>query len=393
MQLATNRGSKKNILVFCPFYSPRVGGLENYSENLNLLLSNRGYSVLTFTPLVTPGSAQDEQTRAGRILRFPSWEIIHNYPVPKIWHPVFWRQVVYLMGQPTDIVVSHTRFFLTSPMAMIFSKIGNLPWVHIEHGSDFVHLDSRTVTKLAKIVDLTLSRLVLRSANAIVAISYAAANFVKGLAPKQQPRVIYRNIDYQKIENVKSARELRELYPNKTIIIFVGRLVHGKGVVDLINAVSKMNAHNIVCLIVGDGPQKKELLDLVKNLELQPVIKFPGEMPWADCIAYLKVADIAVNPSYTEGMPTSVIEAALCETSIVATSVGGTPEILASGKNALLVPPGQVNKLAEALDTLAHNEPLRDKYSARARKDVQDKFACNNFRQYEEIFDRVTANK
>ena len=83
-----------NVLIFSPYYPPHIGGLESHSEEFNQQLAQRGIDVLVFTPRL-PKDAPERETRRGvRIIRFPAFEIIPNFPLPQFF-PFFWTPDVY----------------------------------------------------------------------------------------------------------------------------------------------------------------------------------------------------------------------------------------------------------------------------------------------------------
>jgi len=128
---------------------------------------------------------------------------------------------------------------------------------------------------------------------------------------------------------------------------------------------------------------------LSKKLNIQNKIIFFGYQNFDSYIKILKITDIFVNPSYTEGLPTAVAEAALCKNAIVATNVGGTSEIITSGKSGYLIEPKDIDSLKERLEELMSNEGLRKKLGANAFEEVQNKFDWNkSIEKYLTIFEK-----
>jgi glycosyltransferase involved in cell wall biosynthesis len=142
-------------------------------------------------------------------------------------------------------------------------------------------------------------------------------------------------------------------------IAYVGRLIDGKGVGDLMNALAALEDPGFFCCVVGDGPRRQQLEAQAARLGLAERVVFMGYVGENDVIAILKAADVVVNPSYTEGLPSSVLYAALCGRAVVATDVGGTPEIVEDGTSALLVAPRDVAALSGALARTLADPALR----------------------------------
>lgn len=387
------------ILIFCPYYPPHIGGLETHADEFNKYLSRRGIDIVVFAPRL-PKNAPEREIRYGgvhphtnfnnalqaekqrpagidvgvKIIRFPAFEIIHNYPLPKFWTKKYRQLKREIKQENFDIVISRTRFFFTSLMAMFFARAKKIKWLHIEHGSDFVKSGGKLSMLVAKIYDFTFGKLVLKKADKVVANSKASAAFCKKLAENIDCEVIYRGVEVEKILAAPADTELKKKYAGKIIITFLGRLFDGKGVADLISALAGIKNENYVCFIIGDGPERKNLETLAKKSGLKEKIVFFGFKNFEEYIKILKISDIFVNPSYTEGLPTTVAEAALCKNTIVATDVGGTPEIITGKKSGFLIKPKDIESLKEKLDLLIEDEDLRKRLENSAFEEVRSKF-------------------
>lgn len=364
----------KKILVFCPYYPPHIGGLESHADEFNKHLARKGNAITVFTPRLPKDAPVNEtQHEKVEIIRFPAFEIIPNYPVPKFWTLSFWKLFHDLFKQDFDIVISRTRFFLTSLLAILYSKIKRKKWIHIEHGSDFVKLDNCWKSCIAKIYDYTLGWLTIKMATRVVANSQASAIFCQKLC-RRKINIIYRGVEIEQIEKVKP----KNLKPSQIKICYLGRLIDGKGVKDLLMAVSELKSQNWELHIIGDGSQKKFLKQLAYELKIDKKTFFWGCQKFENAISILKACDIAINPSYTEGLPTSIVEAALCQKAIIATDVGGTREIITNNKNGFLIKPKNVNSLKEKLELLINDKDLRNKFGKKSSKEAKNKFNWNN---------------
>ncbi|MFI5003734.1 MAG: glycosyltransferase family 4 protein [Solirubrobacterales bacterium] len=365
------------LLIFSPYFPPHVGGLEGYVRDLNAELMHlelvEGITVLT--PRIPPQGLPFEQLAPGyRVVRYPAFDLIPNFPCPAPWRRGFVRALrAALNRREHDVVVCHTRFFLSSLAALAYSRATGLPLIHVEHGSDYVHLGSRAYSTAARLYDLTLGRLVLRHAQAVVAISQAAARFVQELAGREAT-VIYRGVDHARYDAVQPCSELTAWSAGRPVATFVGRLIDGKGVADLIEAFAGLEHKEALLCVVGDGPRRHELEALCTARSLQQRCRFMGYQPEARALELIRASDTIVNPSYTEGLPTSVLEAALLGRGIVASDVGGTPEVVSNGHSALLVPAGDIKALRGALEALLADPGLRVRLGQAAREEAVERF-------------------
>ncbi len=223
--------------------------------------------------------------------------------------------------------------------------------------------------------------------------SLPVKKFVLQLVPTAKCNVIYRGFNLQDIEKIKPEFSLKEKYKTNVIIIFVGRLISGKGISDLLNAFSKIKSKNARCFIVGDSPERSSLEKLSKKLKIENRVVFFGHQTHKKTISILKIADIFVNPSYTEDLPTAVTEAALCHNTIIATTVGGTSEIITDQESSFLIKPKDMLAIKEKIEILIDNKRLRKKLSNNAYKEVKNKFNWNrSLKKYSEVFKKLKNN-
>ncbi len=363
------------LLVFSPFYPPHVGGLETHALEFNQHLAPSVEQITVFTPRL-PDSALEHETEGHiTVLRFPAFEPIHNYPLPKFWQARFWQLWKEATQTRPTHILSRTRFFFTSLMAWHIARKHALSWLHVEHGSDFVHFHSPLKSWLGKIYDQTCGRFVLRQAHTVVANSLASAAFVSRLSGRNDCRTIYRGVEVDMILNAVATSEIQSRFPDRIIVGYLGRLIDGKGVRHLLEAIKELNDPRLACVIIGSGPDRKNIESFIRLHRLENSILLLGHRPLPEALGLMKSFDISVNPSYSEGIPTSVVEAALLKKAIIATRVGGTPEIISGNGDGFLIPPKDTPALVEKIKLLASDAPLRQKMGERAYAMARDKFS------------------
>lgn len=367
---------KLRLLIFSPYFPPHVGGLEGYVSDLNqVLLRSGGVEQITvFTPRLPAEGAAVEARGAGYVIvRYPAFELIPNFPVPRAWRREFWRSLRSTNPATQDVFVSHTRFFLSSAFALGCARAVSRPLLHVEHGSDYVQLTGRVARTAARLYDLVLGRFVLRHADGVVAISQAAAGFVRRLAGREVP-VIYRGVWVDRLDAAAPDQRVFAWAAGRPTVAFVGRLIDGKGVADLLRAFAALQGREAVLCIVGDGPRRSELERLARSLGIADRVLFLGYLPEQHAWEVIRSSDIVVNPSYTEGLPTSVLEAAVMGKAVLATDVGGTPEIVTDGSGGLLLKAHDVDGLRERLERLLGDPDLRTRLGSGARAEAAGRF-------------------
>lgn len=165
-------------------------------------------------------------------------------------------------------------------------------------------------------------------------------------------------------EAIIRARESVGANEGSCLVVAVGRLHPQKGFDVLIEAVSRIDPSDAHFVIAGDGPQKQFLKNLVSAMFVSERVELLGER--ADARALIASADIFCMPSRWEGSPLALHEAMAAGRPIVATAVGGIPEML-SEDNSLLVPAEDAFALASALNRILQDRPLADRLGNAAR--------------------------
>lgn len=179
--------------------------------------------------------------------------------------------------------------------------------------------------------------------------------------------IIPPGIDCKKF-SVSSSRAKKKIE-----ILAVGALMRRKGFDVLFKAVAEVikKNENFTLRIVGDGPQRKELESLAKELGIAHILRFEGHVPHFEMGKYYREADIFVNMSRAEGFATVCLEAMASGLAIVSSKVGGFQDALEDGINGYLVEQEDYKMLAKRVLSLLHNPKKLKKIRAQARKDVE----------------------
>jgi len=185
------------------------------------------------------------------------------------------------------------------------------------------------------------------------------------------------------------SREKLGLPKNRKIILSVRRLVYKNGLDTLLESVPLVaqNHPDVLFVVAGKGPSRKLIEDRVKELGIDNNVKLTGFVPDNLLPVYYDAADYFILPSASgEGLPLVLLEAMACGLPVIATAVGGTPEILKHMKNGVLVPPRNPEAMAEALSKLL-SEGLGPALGEEARRIVEDRFTWEeNLRQLQKIY-------
>jgi glycosyltransferase involved in cell wall biosynthesis len=215
----------------------------------------------------------------------------------------------------------------------------------------------------------------------IVAVSCANEKFLRALNIKKEIVVVYNGIDLNKFLPIEKARCREEFnIPEECFILSsISTLIPRKGFDILLKALSKVIGvtKNIKIIIVGKGPLEGMCKKLVNDLGIENEVLFAGfreEFPYY----ILSASDLYVSASNSESFGIVYAEAMAFEVPVVATNVGGTPEVVINGVTGLLVAPGNENTLSEAIINLMHNEKLRKEMGKNGLKQVEENFNLND---------------
>ena len=357
------------VLQFLPYFPPHIWGVEAFAKEQSSAFSEQKKWKLinvVFSPSQPENLTSYEQD-GYTVMILPAFELISNFPVPKIRSPIFWSQMQKIKAEKADIIQTHTRFFLSTFLWWLLAKLRKIKRIHIEHGSGFVKGLSRRKTTFARCYDQIFWRLIFRLADSLVAISQANLPFIQQFTRKKIS-VIYRGFNFTPV-----LREKKEK-PDQILIGFVGRLVKLKGVDLLIEAFAQLEQEHrhLKLQIIWDGEERCNLEKQVEALGLWDKISFlwyqSPEKVYSDFLPHI---DIFVNPSLQEGLPTTVIEALFAQCITVASNVGGTREI-ADGEDFIVVEPWSIETLKGGLnqalalvwkENWASSEQVRERFN------------------------------
>ncbi|MEK7478862.1 MAG: glycosyltransferase [Patescibacteria group bacterium] len=191
----------------------------------------------------------------------------------------------------------------------------------------------------------------------------------------------------------KTFKESLGVPANAKMIITIGRLISQKGHTILLDAAPKVLAKekNIYFLIVGDGRLEKELKEKTGKLGIADRVRFLGARK--DTPELLAVSDIFVFPSIWEGQGLILFEAFFSKIPIVASNVGGIPDVVIDGKTGILTSPGDANDLANKLLIALENPEMSKKMANNAFEKYKNRTLANSAKKLEDLFIRLFKEK
>lgn len=213
------------------------------------------------------------------------------------------------------------------------------------------------------------------AAAAVVTVSEANARYITERfgVPREQLHVVSCGVDVQCFRPARSR-------PEPGLIVCVARMSPVKNLGLLIRACGRLRDRGIPfrCVLIGEGRCRPELETLQAELRLEDRLEFAGALTQDQVISWWQRASVGALTSHSEGMPVSLMEAAACGVPVVATAVGGIPELVDNGRTGIVVPADQAQDLAEALGQLLANEPRRREMGRAARERAVARFSVSH---------------
>jgi glycosyltransferase involved in cell wall biosynthesis len=211
-------------------------------------------------------------------------------------------------------------------------------------------------------------------------------------------KTIYNGVNLEIFNDKKQGmgdEEVQKDSLNSKYILFVGRISEAKGAFDLIEAFAELKDEykDLSLVMIGERVQSKEFDILIRKYNLEKRVFSTGIIPYDEIPKWVNNCEMFVLPSYSEGVPNSVMEAMASGKPVIATRVGGIPEIITDKKTGLLVEVKDVLNLKRLIILLLNDELLRKEIGEEARRFVLDNFtwegnATEIIKLYQEILNK-----
>lgn len=349
---------------------PPQEGIGHYVWNLSRYLVRQGHSV----QIITRG-------QRGK----PLYEVLQDiavwrprfypvYPLHVHLHGFFVRRLVRRIEAEVDVFHLHTplpppisssRPLLLTVHTPMLGEAGAIPI------SDFRSL----IIRLQIPFSARIERRLFDSAQAIVTVSQSVADELRMYGVMdERVRVLGNGVDTTIFcpDELLSTRKSSERY-----LVAAGRLDVRKGMSDLVSAMARIHqVHPDVKLyIAGTGPLAAQLQAQIHQAGLENTVALLGQVSHVRMLALYRGATAFVHAAHYEGLPTVLLEAMACGKAVVSTAVSGALDVLQDGRNGLLVPPQEPEKLADTMNSLLNDQPLIHQLGTAALQTIQERFS------------------
>jgi glycogen(starch) synthase len=364
------------VLFWNEAYLPILGGVERMTRNLAAGLLARGHQVAVVAEASRPDLPAHEVIDGVEVHRFPFFQVLNARDTETLTRFRAIEQSVLRLKADFRADIVHVNLAGANPLFHL--RTGG------EHGPPTVVMLQAPISTQAAASPVV--RQLTECAWRLVAPSQAAAiHFAEALGGSVEVRAIFPGV--ASLGVVRSPEFLEE-YPRR--IVALGRLVHDKGFDTAIRAMTLLR-RQAKLVIVGDGPARPELEDLVAALDLGDMVAFAGRLDDHELGLTLSGAYAAVVPSrHLELFGMVAAEFALCGLPVIASNVGGLPEVVADGATGYVVPPDDPAALASSLVRLCANPALARQMGEAARNRALAKFTSHQLvDQFEDLYRAV----
>lgn len=329
------------------------GGAEQLMPSILKNLNKAGYNIRVCALQVKSGNPIAAELER---LDLP----VDQLQIPNLRHPYnLFRILRYLQMHRPQIL--HTQLEFADILGGISAKILRIPVISTLHTLDTIEEPLNTATWRLKLRWFILKKIT----DLIISVSEKTREHHIQTAKFNPEKIItiYNGVELEKFRktlNRQNANIRQELNipTDSKIILTVAVLREPKGIQFMLNSLPEIRKRhpNTHYLIVGEGTHKAHLLNIVKSLGLEKNVTFAGHRN--DIPALMHASQLFVLPTLIDALPTVLIEAMAAELPIVASNVGGIPEIIEDRVNGLLVPAGDPKKLTEACLMLLENKKI-----------------------------------
>jgi colanic acid/amylovoran biosynthesis glycosyltransferase len=229
-------------------------------------------------------------------------------------------------------------------------------------------------------------------ASFVVAVSDFGANWLRRGFPEAADKVyrVYNGLDLSTFRpSIPGSKPMR--------LLSVGRLIEKKGFIFLVEACRILSSSGLsfTCEIVGEGPERHRLEELIRAYRLSDQVRLTGSKPQTEIVDLLAQSSLFVFPAIhdstgdSDNLPTVLVEALASKLPIIATGIAGIPEIVRHNENGILIQEKDAGQLADAIRLLADNRELVEKYGQISQTIAAEKFALpNTVSQLKSLFAR-----
>lgn len=357
------------IAIYSDTYPPQVNGVAFFAEKTARALGERGHDVRVFSTNVLPS--------------LPFW----GYPGERFMVPLGFSLPEVWRFDP-DIIHTHTPFGIGWE-AIYAAKLLGVPLVgthhtFYDHYLRYVRMDYSFPRKMSWLYTVAY---------------YNRCDLVMSPSRSLSDTLIKHGL-HRPVEVVPNCIDTDLFRPGEDertgkALVYMGRLGHEKSIDVVLRAFAILRKEftDIELVLVGDGPERASLEDLVDDLDIRGSVRFLGMQRGPDLVRALQKGDIFLTASASENMPLSVLEAMATGLPIIGANSLGIPEIVRDGVDGFLTTPFSPESMAEKTAVLLRDSAMREKFSESAHLAAQNYSRAHTVEIFEDLYNKVKRNK
>lgn len=357
---------------------PTFGGSGILATRLGVELARRGHEVHFITyerPVAIHGKDQENvSVHLVSVVEYP----LFKYPP----YTIALSSEMFRVSEQQDLDLIHVHYAIPHSTAAYLSReMTGRPYAVTLHGSDVTILGSDPAY-------MPVNTHSIEGADAVTAVSHFLVEEARErLGITREIKVIPNFVDME----VFSPASCEVMEKERDVVVaHVSNFRPVKRIQDLVNAMRMVvkRVPGARLMLIGDGPERHTIERLVNRLRLKPNVLLTGYR--SDVAHLMRCSDVVVLCSETESSPLTLLEGMSCGLPVVATSVGGIPEIVEDGVNGLLVPPKHPEAIAEKILELNSDRGLRARLGEVARRTVLERYTAEKVvGEYEEVYEAM----
>ncbi|MGK0724381.1 glycosyltransferase family 4 protein [Aerococcus urinaeequi] len=383
-----------NITIICFKYPPVYSG---YGRQLKLIIDEimMENSDISFTILT---GFKNSEYQDDRVKIIPLLGDYQKKEKDTDVYPFSIEVFKWLIKNRKDISLVHC--IKAGPEAMasnIFSKVFKVPLLVKVAQDELSNREFLNKNGFKKILIRTRQRFI-GTANYFIAISDEISKNIQNRKSKKSMIVRIPNgvqVDrFHPIDSLEKNNLRKKLgfETNENILIYIGAINSRKGIPEFLDALEELNSSVklkvVICGPILEDINFKERINRINNLSNSINIDYRGTIDNPE--DYMKVSDIFILPSHSEGLPNVLLEAGACGLSLIATDIGGSREIVLDKESGLLVPVNNKGKIAQAITMLTENKELQKRFKSRARNHIVEHFSVQSVaNQYINLYKKI----
>jgi len=293
-----------------------------------------------------------------------------------------------------DVVHVHNEHSFSAIVIAYLRMKYKFPMIITQHGQ--LRFGNFLLDLIEKIYSRTIGKIIFRRADRIICLSQSDKKYVKKFVKKKDKIKVMPNAIDPAVLSISEKKDIDIIskynIKNKRIVLFVGQIIKRKGINFFIRAIPHIlkdtSKRDVVFLIVGMGDFLNKAEQMAEKFHISDSVVFTNKISFSELIQAYKSSNIYVLPSLSEGLPTTILEAMYFGLPVIATNIPGVKDHFKN--RALLVPPSDEKRLAEAISYVLDNVDFAKTKSKEGKKLIEEKYTWDIvIREYCKVYKKL----